>query len=346
MYKGYVVDGDLLKKDPHLRMGCRLCHKGDEKGQGKEAAHKGMIKRPSDSLKSCGMCHRQITDNYSKSLHYTSAGQRNGVMPRFSKEELKTFDAKVFEQSCRSCHASCGDCHVKAPAVGGISIGLIQKHKFVKKDEGKTCAFCHGGRVYPEYTGEYGGSPDVHYQKGMTCMECHKKAEFHGDGTAYAGKQDVKDRPSCRNCHKLGQEAKLTARISHERHEGKVSCYGCHTATAYRQCQDCHLGKGAAAKPAIVLGLNPRDKKTLTTLRLIPTIRNTFVKEGIKMENFDVLPNYWDSPVHNIRKRTDRTRSCDTCHVEKAGFLGMDTMIRGGSKANQCLIMTPKPIHK
>lgn len=262
MYKGYVVDGALIAGDPHFRMGCRLCHKGDEKGQGKEGAHKGMVKRPSDSLRTCGMCHKQIADNYSKSLHYTTAGQRNGVLPRFSKEELKTFDAKVFEKSCRSCHASCGDCHVKAPAVGGISIGLIQKHKFVKKDEGKTCAFCHGGRVYPEYTGEYGGSPDVHYQKGMTCMECHKKAEFHGDGTAYANKQAVKDRPSCRNCHKLGQEAKLTARISHQRHQGKVSCYGCHTATAYRQCQDCHLGKGAAAKPALVLGFNPRDKKT------------------------------------------------------------------------------------
>ncbi len=210
-----------------------------------------MIKRPSDSLRTCGRCHKQVADSYSKSLHYTTAGQRNGVIPRFSKAELKAFDAKVFEQSCRSCHASCGDCHVKVPAVGGISIGLIQKHKFVKKDEGKTCAFCHGDRVYPEYTGEYGGSPDVHYQKGMTCRECYKKAELHGDGTAYAAKQAVKDRPSCGHCHKLGQEAKLTAKISHQRHEGKVSCYGRHTATAYRQCQDCHLGKGAAAKPAL-----------------------------------------------------------------------------------------------
>ena len=32
------------------------------------------------------------------------------------------------------------------PAVSGISLGLIQGHKFIKKNEGKTCAFCHGGR--------------------------------------------------------------------------------------------------------------------------------------------------------------------------------------------------------
>ncbi|MDQ5986979.1 MAG: hypothetical protein CSYNP_02715 [Syntrophus sp. SKADARSKE-3] len=327
-------------------MGCKFCHKGDEKGSGKDAAHKGLVVRPSDNLKNCAMCHKKITDTYAKSLHYTTAGQRNGIMGRFSTEELKTFDKKVFEQSCRSCHASCGDCHVKAPAVGGISIGLIKGHKFVKKDESKTCAFCHGGRVYPEYTGEYGGAPDVHYQKGMLCMDCHKKAELHGDGVAYASKQHVKDRPACKNCHKLGQEAKLTAKIAHSKHYGKVSCYGCHSSGDYRQCQQCHLGSGAKSTPGMILGLNPRDKKTLTTLRLIPTVRDTFASAGIKMENYDTLPNYWDTPAHNIRKRTDRTHSCDTCHVSRTGFLTKGGLIKDGSKANEGLIVVPRPINR
>lgn len=346
MYRGYVVDNGLLQKDPHFKMGCKFCHKGNEKELNKEKAHSGLVKRPSDDLKLCMFCHKPITDNYSKSLHYTTAGLRNGVMPRFSAAELKTFDEKVFQQSCRSCHSSCGDCHVKAPAVGGISIGLISKHKFVKKDEGKTCAFCHGGRVYPEYTGDYGGSPDVHYQKGMLCMDCHKKAEFHGDGTAYTSKQHVKDRPSCRTCHKLGGEAKMTARISHEVHQDKVTCYGCHTGASYRQCQQCHLGGGATSNPQMLLGLNPRDKKTLTTLRLIPTVRDTFAKAGIKMENFDALPNYWDTPAHNIRKRTDRTRNCDVCHVDRKNFLTKELLIKNGSKANENLILIPKQINR
>jgi hypothetical protein len=345
MYKGFVVDKELLGKDPHFKMGCILCHKGNAKEIKKDEAHKGLVKRPSDNLRSCVVCHKQITDNYAKSLHYTSAGQRSGVMPRFSKEELKTFDEKVFQQSCRSCHASCGDCHVKGAPVGGISIGLIAKHKFVKKDEGKTCAFCHGGRVYPEYTGDYGGSPDVHYQKGMLCMDCHKKAELHGDGTAYTSKQHVKDRPSCKNCHKLGQEAKMTARVAHREHEGKVTCYGCHSGAAYRNCSQCHGGH-SAANPGMILGLNPRDKKTLTTLRLIPTVRDTFAPAGIKMENFDALPNYWDTPAHNIRKRTDRTRNCDACHVDRKNFLTKELLIKDGSKANDSLIVIPKPINR
>ena len=215
-----------------------------------------MVRRPSEDLDVCGGCHDEIAASYGKSLHYTSAGQRHGVMGRFSAAETKIFDEKVFEKSCRSCHATCGDCHVKGPAIEGISIGLIQGHRFVPKNEGKTCAFCHGGRVYPEYTGEYGGRADVHYQKGMLCMDCHKKADLHGDGTVYKSKNDVKDRPRCLNCHKLGGEKKLTARLAHSRHENRVSCYGCHAAAEYRNCYSCHLGPGSASKPGFHLGLS------------------------------------------------------------------------------------------
>jgi hypothetical protein len=345
MYKGYLVDKELIGKDTHFAFGCKFCHKGNDSGVDKDTAHKGLVKRPSDNLQICGKCHRQIADSYKKSLHYTTIGQRQGVMKRFSPTELKQFDEKVFQQSCRSCHASCGDCHVKAPAVGGISIGLIQGHKFVKKDEGKTCAFCHGGRVYPEFTGEYGGKPDVHYQKGMLCLDCHNKAEFHGDGKMYMTKKDVKDRPTCIKCHtKLGQEAKLTTKIAHTKHKGNVSCYGCHSSAEYRNCYDCHIGSGATSKPGFILGLNPRDKKTLTTLRLIPTVRDSFEKSGVTMSNFDSLPNYWDTPAHNIRKRTDRTRSCDACHTDKSGFLTRETLVEKGSKANEGLIYNIKPI--
>jgi hypothetical protein len=228
--------------------------------------------------------------------------------------------------------------------VGGIGLGLIAGHRFVKKDEGKTCAFCHGGRVYPEYTGEYGGATDVHYQKGMMCVDCHKKIEFHGDGTAYKTKQDVKDRPRCTNCHKVGNEARLTTRVAHNRHKDKVSCYGCHSAGEYRSCYNCHMVTGSTSKPGFILGLSPRDHKTVTTLRIIPTARRTFEEAGIKMEQYDALPNYWDSPVHNIRKRTDRTRSCAACHEDRKGFLTREQLIENGSKANIKLLYQPKPI--
>jgi hypothetical protein len=345
MYKGYVVSREALTSDVHLLMTCSQCHQGNDQVMRKDDAHKGLVKKPSDQLATCGLCHKETAATFSKSLHYTTAGQRNGVMGRFSKEELKIFDTKVFERSCRSCHASCGDCHVKSPPVSGITTGLLAGHKFVKKDEGKTCSSCHGGRVYPEYTGDYGGAPDVHYQKGMLCMDCHKKEEFHGDGKAYASKNAVKQRPVCADCHKPGSEKEAKAKASHQMHAGKVSCYGCHAGAEYRNCQTCHGGHSESFS-GMILGRNPRDKKTLTTLRLIPTVRDTFAKDGIRMEHYDTLPNYWDTPAHNIRKRTDRTRSCDSCHVEKKNFLTMEKLIKDGSKANENLILVPKPIKR
>jgi len=344
MYKRFLVDKKLIGKDRHFAMGCQFCHKGNQAGKDKEAAHTGLVKRPSDNMQTCRICHKQIADFYEKSLHYTTIGQRHGVMKRFSASELKQFDAKVFEQSCRSCHASCGDCHVKSPTIGGVSAGFIQGHKFVKRDEEKTCAFCHGGGVYAEFTGKYEGQPDVHYQKGKKCFDCHKKDELHGDGNSYLSKNDVKNRPSCKNCHQLGKEKKLTAKLSHEKHKDKVSCYGCHASENYRNCYDCHMEKGSHSKPGFLLGLSPRDKKKLTTLRVIPTVRNTFEKVGIKMEQYDALPNYHAAPIHNIKKRTERTRTCDTCHVDRSGFLTKEQLIPDGSQMNEKLIMTPKPI--
>jgi hypothetical protein len=84
----------------------------------------------------------------------------------------------------------------------------------------------------------------------------------------------------------------------------------------------------------------------VTTLRTVPVVRDTFLSAGIKMEHFDALPNYWDTVPHNIRKRTERTRSCEVCHEEKKGFLNKDTLLKNGSKANEGLIYSIKPIKK
>lgn len=193
MYKGYVVDASLLSDDPHLSQGCVTCHKGDDQAKDRAKAHAGFEKKPSNDLETCSPCHEDIAKNYSRSLHFTTAGFKNGVSPRFSPMEAKTFDSKVFMQSCNSCHATCGDCHVKSPTISGVSTGLLAGHKFVRRDDAKTCALCHGGRVYPEFTGDYGGNADVHYQKGMTCTDCHKPLELPGKNPRKEGRHRFGD---------------------------------------------------------------------------------------------------------------------------------------------------------
>ena len=298
-----------------------------------------MLFRSDDPVKSCGLCHEDIAKSYTLSLHYTAAGMKNGVAPRFNASERKAFDQKVFEQSCRSCHASCGDCHVKSPVISGVNTGLIDGHKFIAKAEDKTCALCHGGRVWPEFTGEYGGTPDVHYRKGMSCTDCHTGEQFHGTGVAASGRKAVENRPSCTDCHDLSKLGKASTKDTHATHDGRVSCSACHTASAYRQCSNCHEGKGATSSPAIILGKNPRNPEELVTLRLIPTVRATFKEHaGITMSNFDALPNYWDAVPHNIAKRTDRTRDCGTCHADRTYYLEAGSIPAGLSTKNLELV--------
>ncbi len=337
-YKGYLVDKTILDNDPHFANGCSSCHRGNGKSADQEKAHEGIVRKPSADLQICSDCHEDITKAYQYALHYTVQGMFNKVSRRFSKKEEKIFADKVFQQSCRSCHASCGDCHVRSPSRDGISTGLVSGHRFVKKNEGMTCGVCHGGRVYPEYTGMYSGSPDVHYQKGMTCTACHKKSRLHGTGNTGANQSGLQNRPKCKDCHKTGGEAKTTARLAHTKHEGRVSCYGCHTQGDYRSCYNCHKGKASSSGLSFILGADPADKKVLTTLRAIPVARDTFLDSGIKMENFNDAADYRPAFVHNIRKSTERTRSCDVCHVKRKSFLSKGSLIRNGSGANEGLI--------
>ncbi len=332
------MDASLISDDPHLSQGCVTCHKGDERAPDRAKAHAGLVKRPSDDPTLCATCHSDIAENYSRSLHFTNAGMRNGIGPRLSTEDAPRFDTKVFTQSCSSCHATCGDCHVKSPTISGVSTGLIKGHKFVRRDDAKTCALCHGGRVYPEFTGEYGGNADVHYQKGMTCTDCHKQTELHGPNAAVAGRKSLPEKPSCASCHQPAAAKTEAAKTAHATHGDKVSCSACHASSEYRNCYDCHLGAGATSVPGLILGDNPRKNGQLTTIRHIPNVRDTFASAGVSQSNYDSLPNYWDAVPHNTKKRTDRTRDCATCHSDRAHFLKESDLPPGGSEANKKLI--------
>ncbi|MDQ5988378.1 MAG: hypothetical protein CSYNP_04138 [Syntrophus sp. SKADARSKE-3] len=304
-----------------------------------------MIARPSQNIDTCASCHKDIGNRFRKSLHYTTAGLRNGIHKRFSPAQAGQFDAKVFEQSCRSCHASCGDCHVKTPVVSGVNQGLFANHRFRKKNEGKTCAACHGGRIYAEFTGIGSGVRDIHFEKGMNCLSCHNTGELHGDGSAAAGKNSVPGKPSCTGCHKIS--ASSPGSSVHKQHADKTSCQACHVASEYNQCSSCHIGKGASMSQAFLLGRDPRNRDRLVTLRMTPVSRDTFAAQGISMDNYDLVANFWTAPVHNIRKKTARTRTCGPCHTEnKEGFISEKTFPKGGSKQNSILLYDDKAFKK
>lgn len=97
----------------------------------------------------------------------------HALKQRSSEENFHKLEP-VWQADCAGCHAGCSDCHVTLPgAVGG---GLIKGHEFFKRPPMKeSCAVCHGSWAGAEYLGQWEGvEPDVHFEAGMHCLDCHK----------------------------------------------------------------------------------------------------------------------------------------------------------------------------
>lgn len=120
-----------------------------------------------------------------------------------------TYNAEGFSQS--------GD-----PTIPKKQNGHPMKHIFTKKVPVQTCATCHSGgnRIGLTFTGrmeaparydvypqdlEHGHTytdqiPDIHYEKGMVCIDCHTINEIHGDGNMYV-KKNYQLEIRCQTCH-------------------------------------------------------------------------------------------------------------------------------------------------
>ena len=69
-----LVEAAFLNSD-HGEIGCETCHGGDAESSEKNAAHEGLVTRPSlsDPENACGDCHADIVSSAQMSLHRTLA---------------------------------------------------------------------------------------------------------------------------------------------------------------------------------------------------------------------------------------------------------------------------------
>jgi hypothetical protein len=160
---------------------------------------------------------------YQKSLHATN----KGISFIYSKEQggLERLTGKsAGEMGCQKakCHASsCDDCHM-------IEVNGLKSYTTDTATYYKACTKCHGDMAKD--------NPDVHFAKGMKCMDCHTSKEIHGDGTD-ANTYQAKDffDAKCENCHKSVSQIK-----SHTVHGNKLECQVCHSDN-YTTCLNCHI---------------------------------------------------------------------------------------------------------
>jgi hypothetical protein len=132
---------------------------------------------------------------------------------------------------CDACHVLYADDGLSKtgdPTISKITPGHPIKHEITNKVTVTQCMHCHnneGARVGFAYTGKvqsrgslpyqadgtqpdptYGicvlplGRGDVHYDKGLSCIDCHTTRELHGDGIIY-GTMKEEMNISCEGCH-------------------------------------------------------------------------------------------------------------------------------------------------
>ncbi|MBI9082290.1 MAG: hypothetical protein JEZ11_01750 [Desulfobacterales bacterium] len=349
------VDSEIAEDENHGQLGCEECHGGDPGEADWKKAHAGVVKDPSypDPSDTCGMCHEEIAEHYSTSLHVSLAPFKKMIDTRAGTE--KEVFAKVNtgrEAHCTSCHSSCGQCHISRPE--SVEGGLLEGHRFMKRPPTQqVCTACHGSRIEKEYFGKNKGlKPDAHKEKYFKCSKCHKAGEMHGDGKTYVNRYEVENGPKCSDCHEKIYEMKSENAKNHWIHKDRVSCQVCHSQP-YKNCYACHFGKDKSgfkyfktkgSPMNFKIGLNPlrsdRRPEMYVPVRHVPVDPNSFnfyVKDGLT--NFDRLPTWKLATPHNLRRQTPQNRSCNNCHGKSGLFLNAKDVEARYLNANKTVIV-------
>lgn len=346
-----LVDKQFLE-DVHNSYNCIGCHGGVAVTQDKKEAHKGIVKNPSDK---CADCHGDIAKIAATSLHKGLYGYITVLEARgadFTNPNMQ----KAYQNHCAYCHADCSHCHISRPIFAGG--GLIKGH-LVKKIVSirDTCLSCHSARVGAEYMGLNEGIPgSVHWERaGMNCFDCHRITNFHGDGTQYAHRYDGKPVPSCLDCHPDVKGGKDGIK-HHVIHDGKVDCYVCHVSGPYKSCYNCHViikegmptFRTAPSKMTFKIGLNPNPTEErpykYVLLRHIPVDPDTFATYGDNLlPNFNAVPTWKYTTPHNIVRNAPQTKTCNSCHGNKALFLTAEDVAPEELEANKAVIVKEIP---
>jgi hypothetical protein len=228
------------------------------------------------------------------SLHYTAQGM--GYWYDKANGGLEIISGVPYSNlGCKNCHVpGCDRCH-KVEKDNKASYS----NKAAKNQD--MCLQCHAREKSIMKIDKTQKQEDVHFAKGMKCMDCHSSREMHGDGKEYVslkepGAMDTK----CEKCH-----PSVKPTDSHKAHGGKVDCKACHVRHVV-SCTNCHFdtlvkeGKRVAIPVSgWVFLMNYAGKVTSASMQ-------TFVVKGDRTF-FMFAPHM----SHSVMKEG---RKCDGCH--------------------------------
>jgi thiosulfate/3-mercaptopyruvate sulfurtransferase len=362
LYEKIYVKASFLETD-HGKIPCQNCHGGNPGDDDWKTVHNGLTKDPTypNPTEACGECHEDIVASAVNSLHFTLRPMKETIHKRIGDEDAETRNIidEAMDKHCLVCHASCGQCHVSRPDYADG--GFLAAHRFVKQPSmDTTCASCHGGRVYGEYTGakdDY--EADVHYEnEEMVCMDCHKSTEMHASASMVTTRLDLIEQPTCESCHSATTKENTENR-SHAIHRNKVACQVCHSQTS-KSCFSCHVGTDKKNLPyfkcketriVFKIGLHPAkterrpyDYVVVRHPPVAPQTFDTYVKNGLA--HFDDLPTWKPSFPHNIKRITRQNQKCNNCHGNESIFLSKADLATWETLANIGVVVPENRIPK
>jgi hypothetical protein len=159
--------------DDYLRNQCLRCHLWSD-GHQRDGDYRGS---------GCVACHMLYSDNGTYEGDDKAISKSQKDRPRFHR-----ITTKIPETQCIHCHNRGG-------RTGVSFIGTVESDGYGTPwtEEGGKQDKLHG--KYYNYL-----AADVHYEKGMTCIDCHTKQDLHGDGNIYTKREQAVE-IECYNCH-------------------------------------------------------------------------------------------------------------------------------------------------
>ncbi|BCR05625.1 c-type cytochrome [Desulfuromonas versatilis] len=167
---------DNTPADDYLRNQCLRCHLWSDGHQ-----------RDGDYRASgCAACH----------VVYSDAGTYEGGDKAIAKDQkdrprFHRITSKIPETQCLHCHNRGG-------RTGVSYIGTMESDGYGTPytDKGGKQGQLHG-KNYNHL------QADIHYDKGLTCIDCHTKQDLHGDGNIYQKREQAVE-IECEDCHGTG----------------------------------------------------------------------------------------------------------------------------------------------
>jgi len=167
--------------DKHLRTLCASCHLGQNKlepGPINESSRGG----------GCSACHLR----YDPAAEAELRDQDSASAPMHHPE----ISVRVPKQACLGCH--CRSARIATNYEGWHETQLDETSAKAKSGWPGQFRQSADGRIFKKH------SADVHFENGMTCVDCHLAAEVMGDGAAHAHERNA-IRISCVDCHAAGE---------------------------------------------------------------------------------------------------------------------------------------------